>query len=128
MLDFEDYDTYMLLVEAGQKYAVFPSASLESEDFFRNLLAHYEGSLDPTSVVSWLEQEISHSFIALGEYPRWIQNPEWPLVGGKPMIFAGQIDLSVQAGGATAELFHDDTSLYVFIGRKVPPVVVMQQF
>ncbi len=44
------------------------------------------------------------------------------------MIFAGQIDLSTQGEGIVSELYHDDTSLYVFVGRKTPPVVIVQQF
>jgi hypothetical protein len=99
---------------------------MRSEEFFRNLLAQYTGHAD--NLAAWLEQQNPRHFIALGDRPRWIQNPEWPFSDGRPLVFAGQIDVSTQHGGIAAEIYHDDTSLYVFIGRGVQPVIVIQQF
>jgi hypothetical protein len=126
-LSFDNEAIYCLLVDVCQAYGIYPSASLESEDFFRELLTHYPGEPDLTNLTSWLEEQIPKHFVAVGERPKWIQEPEWPIVHGEPMIFAGQIDLSTQ-GGIVSELYHDDTSLYVFVGRKTPPVVIVQQF
>src|SRR5690242_6333968 len=123
-LDFDNIETYTLLLQACKPYKVDPSSSLEAEEFFRQLLHKYEGDLDTTSVLAWLNTQLAQHFIALGERPRWIQGAAWAYDEyGRPMVFAGQIDLQ-----ATPTVFHDDTSLYIFVGRKVPPVVVMQQF
>ena len=128
MLDFDDEKTYLMLLELCKDYSVDPSTSVETEDFFRDLLAQYSGDSNPTRIAIWLERQITQHFIAIGIRPRWIQNPEWPFANGKPMIFAGQIDLSVQNGEVVSQIFHDDTSLYVFIGQKVQPKVIIQQY
>jgi hypothetical protein len=127
-LDFDDSQTYELLLTICAQYQVDPSASLESEKFFRNLLAQYNGSSDVESLSKWLSEQINHWFIALGERPKWIQSSEWKFVDGIPAIFAGQIDVSTEGNEMVPKIFHDDTSFYVFIGKKKPPIVIMQQY
>lgn len=127
MLDFNDLETYLLVVDAGTRHGVDPSSSLESERFFRELLAQYSGELDKESVSNWLENQIQIHFLVVKDYPKWIQASEWPFADGKPMIFVGQIDLFSQER-EIIKVYHDDTSLYVFIGANVEPVVVLQQF
>lgn len=126
--DFDDPEIYQVLLDICKPCSVDPSSSLESENFFRKLLAKYEGDHDLESLSDWLESQISQHFIAVMERPRWIQDPEWPFVDGEPLVFVGQIDLSVLDGGVVSRLYHDDTSLYVFAGWKVRPIVIVQQF
>jgi hypothetical protein len=128
MLEFDDPETYAMLLEACKGHGVDPSASLETEGFFRKLLPQYAGESDAASIVAWLKEQVLQYFVAVSDRPKWRQNPQWPLEEGRPMIFAGQIDLSIQNGGIVSTIYHDDTSLYIFIGRKSQPVVVVQQF
>ena len=127
-LDFDDLETYELLLGVCSRYQVDPSVPLESEKFFRELLSKYNGAKDKESVTAWLNEQISNSFIALGERPRWIQSCEWQFIDGIPAIFAGQIDVSAQDSKKASQIFHDDISFYVFIGKKKPPIVIMQQY
>ena len=127
MLDFNDIETYLLLVKICNKYDADPSVSIESEEFFKDLLSQYSGPLAQESVEAWLEEQIQQLYISVGARPKWIQGSEWPFANGKPMIFVGQIDLFSQER-EIINLFHDDTSLYVFIGKKVEPVVILQQY
>ena len=120
-------ETYKLLLSVCSQYQVDPSSSLESESFFRNLLSQYNGSSDTESITGWLSEQIAQWFIAIGERPKWIQSSEWQFIDGVPAIFAGQIDISTQNNEVASKLFHDDTSYYVFIGKKKPPIVIMQQ-
>jgi hypothetical protein len=127
-LNFDDPKTYKLLLEVCSRYKVDPSSSLEAETFFRKLLSQYDKNSDPEKIVVWLEEQISHQFVAIGERPRWMQGFDWPFVDKKPMIFAGQIDISVSdERGVASEIFHDNTSLYVFIRPKGSSVVILQQ-
>lgn len=128
MLNFDDPTTYLLLLEVSKHYAVDPSMSIEAEDFFRKLLTQYAGKPNPTSITTWLEEQIPQYFAVIGERPRWIQSPQWPFEEGNPMIFVDQIDLSPQSKKIISTIYHDDTSLYIFIGQKVQPVVIVQQF
>lgn len=122
----QDIETYLLVVTIAAKHGVDPSSSIECETFFRQLLAEYTGDLD--LFASWLDNEIPRLFPAITLRPRWIQAPAWPFANGKPMTFAGQIDISKEQGEVVSHIYHDDTSLYVFIAKNVSPVVVVQQF
>lgn len=125
----DDEAVYILLLNICSRYEVEPDSSIEAEAFFRALLARYPGAADLESLAAWLDEQIPRYFIALGERPRWIQGADWAFADGQPMIFAGQLDLNrAEREKVVPTLYHDDTSLYVFIGRRVAPVVVLQQY
>ena len=129
MLSFSDLDTYSLVLKVCRRYGVDPSASIESDQFFSDLLNQYKGPTDKGSITTWLTEQIKQHFVALRYRPRWIQGAEWPFANGVPMIFAGQIDLTLKVREkVTPTLYHDDTSLYVFVAPMVEPVVILQQF
>ncbi len=127
-LDFDDSEIYELLLTICAQYQVDPSASIESENFFRNLLAQYKSSSDIESLSKWLSEQIDHWFVALGKRPKWVQSSEWQFLDGIPAVFVGQIDVSTEDNERASKVFHDDTSFYVFIGKKKPPIVIMQQY
>ena len=128
MPDYDDLETYFVLVEVCSRYQVHPSIPTESETFFRELLSQYDGP--PESLRSWLETQVSSSFISIDDRPHWIQEADWPFAGGKPMVFVGQIDIPVKSGSTASRYFHDDTSFYLFIQAegKGPVKVITQQF
>jgi hypothetical protein len=127
MLDFDQQDIYSLVLEVCEECSVDPSSSMATEEFFRELLTQYSGAKNTSSVAEWLRVQTLTHFAALGERPRWLQGPDWPVVDGKPMIFVGQLDVSAPSREDAGSLFHDDTSLYVFVANTGPPVVVVQQ-
>jgi hypothetical protein len=130
VLDYDDPDIYELLFEVCPKYGTDPGVPLESELFFRKLLSTYDGTANDEVIRSWLHEQLGKYFICLGQRPRWIQAYEWQFDdNGLPMAFAGQIDLTKSMGEQVVPgFYHDDTSLYVFVGQKIEPVVVLQQF
>ena len=123
MLNFDDISTYSLILNICSRYQVDPSSSIKMEDYFRSLLKQFQGNPEKAQIESWLEEQLSHSFISVDNPPRWIQNAEWPIVNGEPMQFVGQIDVIANEGSA-AQMFHDDTSFYIFVAAKVNPVVI----
>jgi hypothetical protein len=118
----EDEIKLMLLVEEVANKCGASVNSKEAEEFFNSFLEKYSG--DIANLKSWLVEEITPYFIALTKRPNWIQSPEWPFENGKPMIFAGQLDLPVR-DGIISQFYHDDASLYIFIGE-LGPVVITQ--
>lgn len=126
MLDFDDLDTFDLLLAACKPHRVDPQSSIEAEDYFRTLLRTYDGPADRATVLGWLDQQIGNAFRSFGDRPRWIQGEAWPFARGQPMVFAGQIDLRTES--ASFPFYHDDTSLYVFVASQEEPVVVLQQY
>jgi hypothetical protein len=98
--------------------------------FFSRLLESYKGATDLSELEKWLDKEIPKYFLSLGERPRWIQGADWPFSkDGYPMIFVGQIDISITQNPVASNFFHDDTSFYTFIPQEVgKPVVVIQRY
>jgi hypothetical protein len=127
-LDLDDLKIYSLLITVCEPYAVEPSMSVESEQFFRQMLALYEGDTEKEAMATWLDEQIAKSFRAIAESPSWIQGSAWQFFDGKPMLFVGQVDISLKSTPTAKEHFHDDTSFYVFIDGKGNSSVVMQQF
>ncbi len=106
------------------EFAVDPSVPLESEEFFRILLASYSGPDDENARTTWLREQLAKQFRCVAERPKWIQSPAWPFANGVPMVFVGQLDIRNPAPA----FLHDDTSFYVFISTYTAPKVVMQQY
>lgn len=125
MLNFDHDNTYFLLISICKEFGVDPSTSIESEEYFRELLKNYTGHDDEASIRFWLREKVSQNFVSITERPNWIQGSEWPVVEGKPLMFVGQIDIDVPND---AGVFHDATSFYVFTDSHTTPVVVMQQY
>ncbi|MBO0857066.1 MAG: hypothetical protein J2P21_01145 [Chloracidobacterium sp.] len=130
MLNFDDIETYKykLLLKVSKPHSVDPSSSIEADEYFKKLLSSYTGDNDQSAIIDWLDRQIAERFIAIGDRPRWIQDPGWPFANNEPLIFVGQIDVSAKDNKVVSSLYHNDTSLYVFIGRNTKPVVVIQQY
>src|SRR6266542_3518051 len=93
MLTLADTNTMMVVVRVAHPYGVDPLGSSEAEVFFNELLSRYEEPTDQASLSEWLNHQLAELFTAVGDRPRWIQNPEWQFADGKPMVFAGQINI-----------------------------------
>jgi hypothetical protein len=126
--NFDDPETYELLIDVCARYQIDPSSSIEAEDFFSGILSAYQGDSNKEALVAWLEKQLSKEFISLNETPHWIQGYEWQFANGKPMIFVGQLDLRIPRGSIASQYFHDDTSFYIFIAPGESPRIIMQQF
>jgi hypothetical protein len=55
---------------------------------------------------TWLREQFRARFRCLKEPPRWIQSPSWPIRGGRPLVFLGQLEVT--------DHFHDEGAVYVF--------------
>jgi len=126
-LDFDNLEIYTLLLKICKKYSVDPSSSLNAESFFRTLLAEYSGKFDSLEIAQWLEEKVANSFICMKDRPKWIQSSEWPFDNNHPVIFIGQIDVSVDEK-PLMQIFHDATSFYLFINNKGETTIITQQY
>ncbi len=126
-VEYGNLEVYELLLQVCSKYDADPGSSIASEEYYKNLLQEYDGDYNMEQLRVWLNERISKLYIALEKRPRWIQNEAWPFHGGKPMIFVGQIDISVGHNEA-AKHFHDDTTFYVFyvLNTSIYEVIVQQ--
>ncbi len=92
---------YELLLDAQPKWLDAPSLFLES------LLADSPPDLTSrTRKVKWLRERLLGLFRYASKPPRWIQNPDWPIRDGVPLVFLAQATVS--------DYFHDEAAAYVF--------------
>jgi hypothetical protein len=101
-------DVYKELLAIGRKHEFRPDVPLEAEDFFRDLVSRYNGPGEMLS--TWLEEQAIKYYRSLVKPPEWLQDPEWPVFQGKPMLFVGQVDLPE---GSTPLLNHS-ASFFIF--------------
>ena len=92
-------DIFELLLELGNEMGIDPFSSIESENYFRELLKTYSGNKN--EVKRYFEDTIKRDFQVMKEKPRWIQGDEWQFHRGKPMIFVGQLDTSIKRDGVS---------------------------
>lgn len=118
-------------MDVCNKYAVHPISSDASATFFNRLLKDFDGDEQSKAQLRrYLDKHVAESFIALNKRPQWIQSAAWPFHEGEPMIFVGQIDISVAENNPARLMFHDDTTFYLFINASgvLATEVIMQQF
>lgn len=60
--------------------------------------------------VTTFKKIIKEHFICMNKHPKWLQEPDWPIVDNIPAMFLGQLDIS--------KLKYDTTYLYIFFDKK----------
>lgn len=106
------------LLVVGIEFGVDYANSTALEEFLVNLVDDFSRQNSDTDLEKWLREQIPTHFIALNKRPKWLQEPEWPMSNGRPMIFVGQIDIEDESGSAT--------SYYVFTLPREKPIVIIQ--
>lgn len=88
-----------------------------SEKLVDQLYAQYLAAGKP-EVRQWLIAELAKWFLCVGDRPSWVEEePAWPSIEGKPMVFIGQIGLPENE--VTRKHLTWATVVYVF-GARVP--------
>ncbi len=128
-LNIDDPVVFEILVRVCSQYQTTVFLDRSRKPFYVRLVEAYPGPLDMAEFEEWLNHQIPDHFLSYGERPRWIQGKDWPFSReGHPMIFVGQIDVSVVNNPVAAHHFHDDVSFYVFLpnGDGTPTVVIQE--
>ena len=60
--------------------------------------------------VTTFKKIVKEHFICMDKHPKWLQEPDWPIVDNIPAMFLGQLDIS--------KLKHDIAYLYIFWDKK----------
>jgi hypothetical protein len=100
-------EVYNDLLSEAASAEIDISSSEDAERFFTEIVTTFEG--DKNEFVAYVRAKLPEWFRCITVRPLWIQNADWQFAGGKPMVFAGQFDVSCDAGW-----FHDDASFYTF--------------
>lgn len=62
----------------------------DDQGIFDKILAERPQELSKTKQIAWGKAKLKELFKYDKTYPRWVQDPEWPIVNGKPLVFSHQ--------------------------------------
>ena len=62
----------------------------DDQGLFDKILAERPKELSSTKQTEWGKAVLRKMFRYDKTYPRWVQDPEWPIVNGKPLVFSHQ--------------------------------------
>ena len=62
----------------------------DDQGIFDKIIVECPKDLSKTKRVAWGKARIKELFKYDKTYPRWIQDPEWPIINGKPLVFSHQ--------------------------------------
>lgn len=67
-----------------------PSWLYVLDDSLDHIVYEIPKDLSKTKQIAWGKQRVKELFKYDKSYPRWIQEAEWPIVNGKPLVFSHQ--------------------------------------
>ena len=91
---------------------------IDDDCIFQQIMQEIPQDLPKTQRIKLGKEKIKAMFKYDKTYPRWIQDPEWPIVNGKPLVFSHQKRVK-------DEDFH---TLYYFYDEDTKEVTVIEQF
>ena len=91
---------------------------IEDEEFLNNIINQAPKELSKTKKKLWIKNKIKEMFKYDTKPPRWIQDPEWPIIDGKPLIFKSQ----------TKEKLDDERVYYTFYNPETKEEQIVCQF
>ncbi len=91
---------------------------IDDEEFLNKIIADAPKELSKAKQKLWLKEKIKDLFKYDSKPPRWIQDPEWPIVDGKPLVFRNQ----------TKEKSNDERVYYIFYNLETKEETKVMQF
>lgn len=95
-------NAYSLILKSVPAYVDPPM------EFMTEKILPHDSSLSDAQKKKLIKERIAQYFKSADKPPKWIQNPDWPIRDGKPLIFIGQIAINAP------DLFHDRGAAYLF--------------
>lgn len=83
-------DAMPILNELGNRLGFRPDVPLGMEEFLNDCVRQLE--VEQPDLDAILLKKLESAFPSMGERPQWLQDPEWQMRDGRPMMFVGQID------------------------------------
>ena len=91
-------------------------------EFLTEKIIPVDGTLSDTQKKKLIKERLKESFKFVEKPPKWIQNPDWPIRDGRPLVFVGQIAINAP------DLFHDKGTAYLFYDPATSDFETVAQF
>lgn len=92
--------------------------SIEDEDILNKYINEAPKELNKTQKKKWIKNRIKQDFKYDKTQPRWVQDPEWPILDGVPLVFKKQSKMTLD----------DERVYYTFYHPITLEEVVITQF
>lgn len=111
--------TNIYMDEHKFRLSIQPSyVHIEDEKFLNEIIQQAPKELSKSKQKKWIKDKIKELFKFDNKPPRWVQDPEWPIVNGKPLVFKGQ----------TKEQKNDERVFYTFYNPETQEETKVMQF
>lgn len=91
---------------------------IEDEEFLIKMLNMAPKELSNNETEKWYREKLNEFFKYDDKPPKWIQNSEWPIIEGKPLVFLKQVD----------DPENNSRTLYYFYDSETKTETVVEQF
>ena len=99
--------------------SIQPSYILVEDEYFLNkIITQAPEGLKKSEKNKWIKNRIKEMFKYDVKPPRWIQDPEWPIINGKPLVFKSQ----------TRQRIEDERVFYTFYDPDTLEETIITQF
>jgi hypothetical protein len=112
---------YDIFLSIGQELGFDPSTPKELEAYCNCLLAEFQKTRNE-DFREWVWPRLVSSFVCLSKRPAWIQDPQWQVSDGRPMVFVGQLDVQSESRIGSCPV-----SFYVFYDPEKGDTRVVRQ-
>jgi len=82
---------------------------LENDFLNEQIISKIPDAQTKAKQIAWCKARLKELFRCDNNYPRWIQNPEWPILNGIPMVFKQQIKVKKDSERVDYVFYNPDT-------------------
>jgi len=90
---------------------------IREEELLLDIYNSAPNGLSKGDHLKWCKQEVKKLFKCDSKPPRWVQNPEWPIINGRPLVFKGQ----------SKEKNHDERVYFYFYDPETKEETIITQ-
>ena len=98
------YDEWSFKVDIQPSYIY-----IEDDELLNKYINEAPKGLNKTETKKWIKNRIKQDFKYDKTPPRWIQDPEWPIVNGVPLIFKKQSKMTLEDERVFYTFYHPET-------------------
>lgn len=110
----EDDDKYQMLSN------ICPSWLKVDVEFLTNIIQNAPMNLNKENKIKWCRHKITEMFKVEKYYPQWLQDPEWPIIDGIPLVFKSQ--------SHKVDNINTDSIKYYFYHPETKEEVIVEQY
>lgn len=99
-----------LYEEWSYKVDIQPSyINIEDDELLNKYINEAPKGLNKTETKKWIKNRIKQDFKYEKTPPRWVQDPEWPIIDGVPLIFKKQSKMTLEDERVYYTFYHPQT-------------------